>query len=93
MKDDFKEELAFIINSKISRLNFRTTRAITRAFPFLNLMLLNRINSYNIDCLKTDKLLSIINLLDEAIHNRVFGFRTEFNIEKKSIKLSYLGQL
>lgn len=89
--DELKEELIFIINTKINVQNTKT-RVILNKFSFLNHMLLNRLTYYKIDELKIDKLINIVNCIDEKIYNKVFGFTINIDTNNNMAKLSYLGQ-
>ena len=90
--DDIKEELVFIINTKINVANTKT-RIILNKFSFLNHMLLNRLTHYKIDELKIDKLIDVLNSIDQVIHSKVFGFTINIDNKNNVAKLSYLGQL
>jgi predicted XRE-type DNA-binding protein len=90
LKNSIKEELIFIINTKINKYDL-TTRKIIQKFNFLNAMLLNRLTHYKIDSFKVDKLMNIINELDNEIHGEVSGFSVD--IKDSHLTLSYLGQL
>jgi predicted XRE-type DNA-binding protein len=90
MTDGIKEELIFIINTKINKYNL-TTRQVIQKFKFLNSMMLNRLTHYNIESFKVDKLIDIINNIDKELHGKISGF--SLNIKDKTLTLSYLGQL
>lgn len=87
-----KDEMTFIINSKLGTSS-RSTRDILGQFPFLNAMLLNRLTHYKVEDIKIDKLMLIINQIDEQVHNKVFGFDVNVNTSEFKISLTYQGQL
>jgi predicted XRE-type DNA-binding protein len=92
LTEDIREDLMYIINTKIQRSNFKT-REILSKFDFLNPMLLNRINNYKSEAIKVDKLMDIINKIDQHIHNKTYGFNVNVDIESKKIIINYLGHI
>jgi len=89
--EEIKEELLFIINSKINNSNL-TTREILKKFTFLNHMLLNRITHYKINELKMDKIISLLHEVDLVVHNHFFPISVNLNVEKLCFSLSYHGE-
>lgn len=86
--DEIKEELLFLINSKINNDNLNT-RAILKKFTFLNHMLLNRITHYKIDELKLDKIINLLHNVDLVIHDRIFPLKVNLDLEQLSFSLIY----
>lgn len=90
--EDFKDELIFIINSKL-KVGTRSTRTIISEFSFLNSMLLNRLMNYKSEDLKAEKLISLINQIDIQIHNKIQGFKMDLDLSSKRLKITYMGDL
>ncbi|MGD1524279.1 hypothetical protein [Vibrio owensii] len=89
---DFKDELAYIINCKITSSSL-SLRRIAASIDGVTPALLSRVGNYTLDSITTDRLIKLICQLDLLFEGKVYGFDLNRNPESKVLTLTYQGRV
>ncbi|MBC5852143.1 hypothetical protein [Vibrio metschnikovii] len=89
---DFKDELALVINTKLSRSSL-SLRAVAASIEGVTPALLSNIRNYNLDSITSDRLILLVGQIELLLDGKVSGFDVTLNESKKEVTVSFLGSV
>ncbi|EGR3229470.1 hypothetical protein DC914_RS25360 [Vibrio parahaemolyticus] len=89
---DFKDELALVINTKLSRSSL-SLRAVAASIEGVTPALLSKVRNYKLDSITSDRLILLVGQIELLLDGKVSGFEVALNEAKKEVTVSFLGSV